>query len=96
MSANCYKLYAKIDKKTGEYEFVGTMKELSEYTGLPDINIRSYMSHCAKANKFCPYVLVGNVENEEEKKERKREYARKHMKESYQKKKEKMLREIFG
>ena len=96
MAKNHFKLYAKINKKTGEYEFVGTMKELADHLDMDATTIRTYMWRCAKLGRACPYVLVGEKYTEEEKLERKREYAREHGKEAYQKKKEKMIKELLN
>ena len=61
-----YNLYAKVDKHNEEViEFMGTMSELCEYTGLSQNTIRAYMSHCKKVGKFCPYVLIGREDEEE-------------------------------
>ena len=60
-----YKLYAKVDKNNNDVtEFVGTMTELCEYTGLSQNTIRAYISHCKRVDKFCPYVMIGREEEE--------------------------------
>lgn len=96
MVKNHYKLYAKINKKTGEYEFVGTMKELAEHLNMDATTIRTYMWHCAKLGRPCPYVLVGEKYTEEEKLERKRKFANEYGKEAYRKKKEKLMKELLS
>lgn len=65
MASADYKLYAKVDKHNAELlEFVGTMTELCEYTGLSQNTIRAYISHCAKDDKFCPYICLGREDEE--------------------------------
>lgn len=74
----CYlKTYAKVNKYNNKIEFAGTMKELSEYEGVSEYSIRSYISQRKKANKFCPYILIGyteKMETEEEKRKRRNAY----------------------
>lgn len=75
-----YKLYGKVDKYDLDLiEFMGTMDELCEYTGVSSNTIRSYISHCGRNHKPCPYVCLGSVyedETDEEKRERINKYHR--------------------
>ena len=62
-----YMLYGKVaHTNVEELEFVGTMSELCEYAGVTPRHVRSYIYNCRKKGKFCPYVIIGRLDEEDD------------------------------
>lgn len=78
--AEGYKLYGVIDKKyAGNISFIGTRAEVAEYLGIKKASISQHMSRCNKRGVECPYILIGNMYEEETTAQRNKRYLMKKM-----------------